>query len=109
MICKYCGREMKRIVTPFRRPVKGEVLEVKDIEVYFCPSCGALLIPHETAKFLGKKTGEKLLQVAKERGRINDIKAHLREMTEKKLKDLEEEIRKGRIKKKRDAPLKVFT
>ena len=42
---------MKRIVTPFRRPVKGEILEVKDVEVYFCPSCGALLIPHETAKF----------------------------------------------------------
>ncbi len=100
---------MKRIVTPFRRPVKGEILEVKDVEVYFCPSCGALLIPHETAKFLGRKTGEKLLQVAKERGRISDIKAHLREMAEKKLKEFENEIREGKIKKKKDAPLKVFT
>ncbi len=109
MICKYCGRQMKRIVTPFRRPVKGEMLEVKDIEIYFCPSCGALLIPHETAKFIGRKTGERLLEVAKERGRISDIKAHLKEMVEKRMKAFEQEIREGKIKKKPDAPLKVFT
>ncbi len=100
---------MKKIVTPFRRPVKGEMMEVKDIEIYFCPSCGALFIPNETAKFIGRKTGERLLEVAKERGRISDIKEHLRQLQKKYEKKVEEELKEGLIKKKKDAPPKVFT
>jgi len=109
MICKYCGRQMKRIVTPFRRPVKGEMLEVKDIEVFFCQSCGAMLIPNETLKFIGKKTGERLLEVAKRRGRISDVKEYLWQQRKKYEKKVEEELKEGKIKKKQDAPLKVFT
>ncbi|WP_025209258.1 YgiT-type zinc finger protein [Hippea sp. KM1] len=109
MRCKFCGREMRRVVTPFRRPVKGEMITVKDIEVYRCPECGAVFVPKETVKHIGRKTGEKLLKVAKERGRIRDEKEHLREMREKTAKDIEDAIRRGEIKKREDAPMKVFT
>ncbi|WP_022669534.1 YgiT-type zinc finger protein [Hippea alviniae] len=109
MRCKFCGREMIKVVTPFRRPVKGEMLEVKDIEVYRCPGCGATFFPNETIKHVGRKTGERLLKVAKERGRIRDEKEHLRKMREKAMKDIEDAIRNGEIKKREDAPFKIFT
>ncbi len=100
---------MRKVITPFKRPVKGEMLVVKDIEVYRCPGCGATFFPEETLKHLGRKVGERMLKVAKERGRIKDEKEHLREMQERAGRDIEEAIRKGEIKKKQDAPLKVFT
>ncbi|MGC8790041.1 MAG: hypothetical protein ACP5PO_00810 [Desulfurella sp.] len=57
----------------------------------------------------GRKIGEKLLQVAKERGRIKDEKEYLRKLQEQKQIDIEEAIKRGDIKKKEDAPLKIFT
>jgi len=56
-----------------------------------------------------KKIGEKLIQVAKERGRINDESEYLRKLREQKQIDIEEAIKRGDIKKKDDAPLKIFT
>jgi YgiT-type zinc finger domain-containing protein len=109
MRCKYCGRDMKRVVTPFKRPVKGEMLVVKDIEVYRCPECGATFFPNETLKHTGKKVGERLLKVAKERGRIKNEKEHLHEMQEQKQMDIEDGIKRGEYKKKEDTPLKIFT
>ncbi len=109
MRCKFCGREMKKIVTPFKRPVKGEWLVVKDVEVYHCPGCGAVFFPNETIKHAGRRVGERLLEVAKERGQINDVKEYKRNLVEQKKKDLEDAIRRGEIKKKPNAPLKVFT
>ena len=100
---------MRRVVTPFKRPVKGEMIVVKDIEVYRCHECGAVYVPEDTIKHIGRKTGEKLLKEAKKRGRIRDEKEHLRKMQEKAAKDIEEAIKRGEIKKKEDAPLKVFT
>ncbi|AHF98240.1 hypothetical protein DESACE_09120 [Desulfurella acetivorans A63] len=109
MRCKYCGKEMVKTKTPFKRPVKGEMLVVPDVEVYSCPGCGAVYFPEETIRHAGRKIGEKLLQVAKERGRIKDEKEYLRKLQEQKQIDIEEAIKRGDIKKKEDAPLKIFT
>ena len=109
MRCKYCGRDMIKVVTPFKRPVKGDMIVVEDIEVYRCPECKAVFIPKDTIKHTGKKVGEKLLKVAKERGRIRNEKEHLRKMQEQKQIDIEEGIKRGEYKKKEDTPLKVFT
>ncbi len=109
MRCKYCGRDMIKVTTPFRRPVKGEMLVVKDIEVYRCPGCGATFFPKETIEYAGRKVGERLLKVAKQRGRIKDEKEHLRKMREQAQRDIEEAIKRGEFKKKPDTPLKVFT
>ncbi len=109
MRCKFCGRDMVKVVTPFKRPVKGEMITVKDIEVYRCPGCGATFFPNETIKHTGRKVGEKLIQVAKERGKIDDEREHLRQMEEQKKIDIEEGIRRGEYKKRKDVPLKVFT
>ncbi len=109
MRCKYCGSDMVKVVTPFKRPVKGEMITVKDIEVYRCPNCGTTFFPNETIKHAGKKVGEKLLQVAKERGRIDNEMDYLRHMQDQKQQDIEDGIRRGEYKKKKDAPLKVFT
>ena len=66
MKCKFCSREMRKTVTPFKRPVKGECLKVNDIEVYRCPGCGATYFPRVTIQWCGRKTGERLVEVAKE-------------------------------------------
>ncbi len=100
---------MKKVVTPFRRPVKGETLVVQDIEVYRCPGCGATFFPNETLKHTGKKVGEKLLEVAKERGRIDNISSYKSKLDDQKKMDLEDEIKKRKLKKKEGTPLKVFT
>ncbi len=106
MKCKFCGREMRKVVTPFKRPVKGECLKVKDVEVYRCPGCGATYFPRETIEWCGRKTGERLVEVAKERGYIKDFR---KEVVEQLKKDLEEAIRRGDIKKRKDVPFKIFT
>ena len=109
MRCKYCGRDMKKVVTPFRRPVKGETLVVQDIEVYRCPGCGAVYFPQETLKHTGRRVGEKLLEVAKERGRIDNISNYKSKLDDQKKMDLEDEIKRRKLKKKDGTPLKVFT
>jgi len=106
MKCKFCGREMRKTVTPFKRPVKGECLKVNDIEVYRCPGCGATYFPRETTQWCGKKTGERIVEVAKERGYVKDFE---REVAERKKVDLENAIRRGEIKKRKDIPFKIFT
>lgn len=100
---------MIKTKTPFKRPVKGEMLVVPDVEAFSCPGCGAVYFPEETIKHAGKKIGEKLLQVAKERGRLDNEKDYLRKLQDQKQMDIEEAIKRGDIKKKEDAPLKVFT